>query len=271
MPLCLSAEDLADVINADVKPTGIISIGKYNKPKHTKYEIGSIGGMRFTHDKVYEEGTLSSLGYKRRSSDNITGLWSKINAEKILFNVQMIYTHNTYKYDRNISNDIKAHARYHGYSLTGIIDAYYQAFDLNFIKLSPILGLSYDVVHKRAFSEKYAGHNDRNYEKNDLKTLKLRFGALLERDFYICSRKCRVYSKLIYTRVLDDSNPKIKFTENNVRKYERSNFQKKDGFELTTGTTVNIFSRWDVEISYQLFTDGKFSSHAALSKFSYNF
>ncbi len=250
----------------------IISLGRHNQPKHSRYEIGSIGGMRYLHNKIYDKGTDSSCGYTRRSTESITGLWTKIKTNPILWNIQIAYTYDTYKYDRWDENGIKAHARYHGYSISTIAEARYKPFDLKFLRVSPILGLSYKYSHQRAFSEKYADVN-RHYEKSNLKLLQLRAGGFLERDFDIFSRKCWVYSKLIYTRTLDDSDSAVKYTIDNdaVVHTIHSNFEKKDGFEMSIGTIINVLTRWDIDISYQLFADGKLSSHAALWQLSYNF
>lgn len=252
------------------EPHGIVALGKYNKPKHSKYELGSIGGMRFVHDKIYQKGQSSSSGYRRRARESVTGLWMTIKAfPPITLDTQLAYTYDTYKYDRAVD---QAHARFHGYSVNGIVEARYRPFDAKLFKISPIVGFGYKYSHKRAYTEKYAPVNNRKYEKSDYKTFQLRLGAFLERKYKIFSRKCWVYSKLMYTRTLHDSDSASKYSVNGGNtQVERSNFQKKDGFELDIGTAINVFRRWDVDVSYQLLADGKLSSHGVLWKVSYNF
>lgn len=262
-PLC--AEDVSPV-----KPHTVIALGRYNKPKHTRYEIGSIGGTRFVHDKLYERGVQSSR-YNIRSREQITGLWSKVKIDQVLFDAQLAYTYDTYKYDRAYGAGGCAHSRFHGYSLEGIVDARYRAIDLKVFKFSPIIGFSYKHSHKRAHTEKYS-NNGRSYEKEDADVLRLRLGTSLEGRYKICSRECWVYSELMYVRVLHDSDPASKYTVNGGNtQVVHSNFQKKDGFELTIGTAINVFKRWDVILGYQLFTDNKLSSHAIQWRVSYNF
>ncbi len=253
------------------KPRGIIALGKYNKPKHTRYEIGSIGGTKFVHDKIYEKGKSSDSGYGCRSTENVSGLWTKIKMDSVTVDAQMAYSYNTYKYDRGVNGSHSAHARFHGHSIDTVIEARYRPFEAKTLKISPIVGLGYKYTRKRAYTEEYSTAN-RSYEKNNLKTLNLRLGAFLERDCKVFSRDCWVYSKLMYARVLHASDSKVKYTvDGGNTQSERTNFQKKNGFEMSIGTAINVFRRWDVDVCYQLFADGKLSSHGALWKVCYNF
>ncbi len=253
----------------DIIDNSFITLGKRVEKKNTCYEFDSVGGVRFIHDKIYDKNDSKDLGYNRRKTESITGLWTELKFNKITLGVQLAYTYDTYKYDR-ADGGKRAYARYHGYSVDSIIEARCVPLKFKWIKISPVTELSYEYTHERAFTEKYI-NNCRHYDANNSKVLSIGIGTFLERDFNILSHKCWIYSKLLYSHVLDDSNPAVKYTVNNTESIVHSNFRKKDGFKMNLGTAANIFSKWDIDISYQLFTDDKLSAHAAIWKVCYNF
>ncbi|MDE6431942.1 MAG: autotransporter outer membrane beta-barrel domain-containing protein [Opitutales bacterium] len=251
------------------KPHTIVALGKYNKPKHTTYEIGSVGGTRFVHNRIYEKG--GSTRYGCRSVESVTGLWTKVKIAPVMLNACVAYTYDTHKYDRMVGVSDSAHGKFHGYSLSTIIEAQYNPVKVKSFKVSPFVGLRYKYSHKRAYTERNSSAN-RSYEKSDLKSLRLGIGVFLEKNLRIFSRKCWIYSKLTYLHVLHDSDPTVKYTiGNGAIQSERSNFQKKDGFEMELGTAINFFRKWDADVCYQLFADDKLSSHGVLWRVSYNF
>jgi hypothetical protein len=240
-------------------------------PSEKKISLGSITGFRLAHDKIYPKGTPRSDGYKCKSINRLSGLTTNVSVRDIAIDLTVGYGYDSYKYERN-TGPLTAHASYHGYSLYGIADVRYcglAAFKA--VEISPIVGLSCERIHRESFMEKYAGNSNRDYEKDNLKILKARLGALLERDFYINSHKCKSYLKLLYSRALNSSEANVHFVENGKSVTERSNFQKKNGFELTIGVRSSIFSKIGLDLNYELFTSRKMTSHAGIVILTYNF